>query len=123
MSGNKLLLDTNIILYLLSGDETIAELLDKKKVYISVITEMELLSFSEISKEEEQVIKDFIKECKVVLINSEIKNEAVFLRRKYKTKLPDAIIIATALYLNLPLVTADGDFKKIDGIRLIYYQK
>ena len=123
MSGNKLLLDTNIILYLLGGDETIAELLDKKEVYISVITEMELLSFSEISKEEEQVIKDFIKECKVVLINSEIKNEAVYLRRKYKTKLPDAIIIATALYLNLPLVTADSDFKKIDGIRLIYYQK
>lgn len=123
MSGNRLLLDTNIILYLLSGDGTIAELLDKKEIYISVITEMELLSFSEISKEEEQVIKNFIKECKVVFINSEIKNEAAFLRRKYKTKLPDAIIIATALYLNLPLVTADSDFKKIDGIRLIYYLK
>ena len=56
-------------------------------------------------------------------INSEIKNKAVFLRRKHRTKLPDAIIIATALYLNLPLVTADSDFKKIDDIRLIYYQK
>lgn len=123
MSGNKLLLDTNIILYLLNGDETIADLLDGKEIYISVITEMELLSFSEISKEEVKDVKNFIKECKVVFINSEIKDDAVFLRRKYKTKLPDAIIIATALHLNLPLVTADNDFKKIDGIRLIYYQK
>ena len=35
MSGRKLFLDTNIILYLLNGDETLAELLNKKQLYIS----------------------------------------------------------------------------------------
>ena len=34
MSGNKIFLDTNILLYLLSGDETIAELLNGKQFYI-----------------------------------------------------------------------------------------
>lgn len=43
MNGNKLFLDTNVILYLLGGDETLAIFLDKKQLYISVITELELL--------------------------------------------------------------------------------
>jgi hypothetical protein len=38
MNGNKIFVDTNIILYLLSGDKTLAELLDRKQLYISFIT-------------------------------------------------------------------------------------
>jgi predicted nucleic acid-binding protein len=45
MSGNSLLLDTNTVLYLLAGDETLAEFLNGKKLYISIITELELLSY------------------------------------------------------------------------------
>ncbi len=44
MNGNKLFLDTNIILDLLNGDETLAEFLNGKQLYISVITELELLA-------------------------------------------------------------------------------
>ena len=40
------------------------------------------------------------------------------LRRIYKTKLPDAIIAATAMVHGLPLITADVGFKKIEGLRL-----
>ncbi|WP_218648158.1 PIN domain-containing protein [Winogradskyella forsetii] len=32
------------------------------------------------------------------------------------TKLLDGIIIATALYLDLPLITADSDFKKLKDL-------
>lgn len=39
MNGNTLFLDTNIILYLLDGDQTLAELLNDRQLYISVITE------------------------------------------------------------------------------------
>jgi len=45
MSGNKLVADTNIILYLLNGDHTVKEILQGKDVYISFITEIELYSF------------------------------------------------------------------------------
>ena len=45
MNGSKLFLDTNIILYLLNGDQTLAELLNGKQLYISVITELELLAY------------------------------------------------------------------------------
>lgn len=49
MNGNKLFLDTNIILYLLNGDLTLAELLNQKQLYISDITELELLAYKNIT--------------------------------------------------------------------------
>lgn len=49
MSGTKFLLDTNVVLYLLSGDETIAELVNGKQLYISFISELELLGYGEIT--------------------------------------------------------------------------
>jgi len=39
MSGYRIAIDNNIILYLLAGDETLAEFLQDKKGYVSVITE------------------------------------------------------------------------------------
>ncbi|MCD4696513.1 MAG: hypothetical protein K8S16_09765 [Bacteroidales bacterium] len=46
MSGNSLFVDTNIILYLLSGNSTIADILHKKQIFISFITQLELLGYS-----------------------------------------------------------------------------
>lgn len=39
MSGNKILVDTNIVIYHLNGDSTIEVLLDNNNVFISFITE------------------------------------------------------------------------------------
>jgi len=123
MSGNKIFLDTNIILYLLSGDNTIADLLHKKQLFISIITELELLAYKNLSLEEEKIIKEFINQCKVISISNFIKHETIRIRKLYHTKLPDSIIIASALYLDLPLITADSDFKKVSELSLIYYEK
>ena len=43
MNGDNILIDTNIALYLLNGDRVVAEILDGKNVYVSFITELELL--------------------------------------------------------------------------------
>lgn len=123
MNGNKLFLDTNIILYLLNGDETLAELLNQKQLYISVITELELLAFKNITLKEEKVIEEFLTQCKIISINSKIKLETIRVRKLFNTKLPDSIIIATALYLDLPLITSDIEFRKIDELTLIHYEK
>lgn len=74
-------------------------MLNDKQLYISVITELELLAFKGITDREEQVINDFVSECKVISINNAIKKETVRVRKQYGTKLPDSIIIATAIYL------------------------
>jgi hypothetical protein len=123
MSGRKLFLDTNIILYLLNGDETLAELLNMKQLYVSVITEIELLGFNGINTEDEKIIKEFISQCKVININEKIKDETIRLRKKYHTKIPDCLIIATALYLDLPLISSDSGFKKVEELFLIQYEK
>lgn len=122
MSGNKLFLDTNIILYFLDGDKTLAELLHNKQLYISFITELELLAFRNLNNEEENIISEFISECHVVGINDSIKSETIRIRRKYNTKLPDSIIAATSFYLDLPLITADSSFKKIKNISVLFFQ-
>jgi predicted nucleic acid-binding protein len=111
MNGNKIFVDTNIILYLLNGDETLAELLNGKQLYISFITQLELLSYQKNSRKDIKIIQEFIEHCIIIDINEEIKDIVIDLKRKQQFKLPDGIIIATALYLDLPLITADQDFK------------
>lgn len=122
MSGNKFFLDTNIILYLLNGDETLAELLNGKQLYISVITELELLGYKGLTPKEERVIKEFVSQCKTITITNEVKQETIRIRKSYSTKLPDSIIIATALYLDLPLITSDFEFKKVVELTLVHYE-
>jgi predicted nucleic acid-binding protein len=123
MSGNRLFLDTNIILYLLQGDETVSELLNNKQFYLSFITQLELLSFPGLTKKDINIIERLLSECVIIDINSEIKATTINLRQKFKLKLPDCIIAATSLYLDLPLITADDDFKKIDHLNLLFYKK
>ncbi len=56
MNGKELLVDTNIFLYLLKGNDTLKEILQGKSLYISFITELELIGFSKISDTEENLI-------------------------------------------------------------------
>ena len=84
MSGNSLFVDTNILLYLISGDETIAELLNGKHIYISFITELELLGYKELGESDLRVIQKLIQEATIIDINAAIKAEVISLRRQYK---------------------------------------
>ena len=122
MSGNSIVVDSNIILYLLNGDYTLAEFLNEKSIYISFITELELLSFKELKNEERNQIKKLISDSTVVDINSTIKENTLALRKKYQLKLPDSIILATSLYLGFPFITADKKLKDIEEISIIQYQ-
>ena len=123
MNGNNsILVDTNIVLYLLSGDKTIATLLNDKDVYISFITEMELLSYKKLTASEEIKIKNFILDISIIEMNSAIKIKAIQIRKENAIKLPDSIIAATAEHINIPLLTSDEGFKKINSLINLYYQ-
>ena len=60
MDGSRLLVDTNIILYVLKGDKALTELLDGQHLYISFITRIELLSFPKIDQEGRDLIERFL---------------------------------------------------------------
>jgi len=121
MSGNRYLIDTNIAIYLLSGDPKIAEVLDQNQIYISFVTELELLGFRDFENDELAIIKEFLNNVIVIDINTNIKIKTIELRKKRRLKLPDAIVAATAHYLNIPLLTADKQFKSIEDVQIIIY--
>jgi predicted nucleic acid-binding protein len=123
MNGNKFLLDTNTVLYLLNGDKTLAALLNQKDLYLSFISEIELLGYNKLSQKEKNLLQSFIKECIVIDVNSDIKISTIDIRNRYNIKLGDSIIAATAIYADLPFVTSDKGFNKIKELDLILYEK
>lgn len=122
MNGNSILLDTNIVLYLLNGEETLIPILEQKNLFLSFITQLELLGSKNIDLDDAAKIKSFIEECTVIDITPGIKETAILVRKNYSLKLPDSIILATSLWLNMPLITADKDFKKVEIADLIFFK-
>ena len=79
---------------------------------------MEWLSFSGITESEENNIKSLLLDCNEINISDEIKEKTIEIRKKYKTKLPDAIVAASAIVNNIPLITADKGFNQIKELNL-----
>lgn len=80
MNGNRFFLDTNITLYILNGDKIVANYLFEKFLYTSIISEIELLSFSSITPEQETEIKKFLNEFKIIPLDQAVKDIAIKLK-------------------------------------------
>ena len=78
MSGNSVLIDTNIAIYFLNGDTTLSQFLEGKNVYVSFITELELLGFKGNSSKDQQKIQELLESCIIIDINADIKQQVVF---------------------------------------------
>ena len=96
MSGNSILIDTNIALYLLDGDVDVAKILDGQEVYISIISELELLGYQGISESEKLKVKAFLDNCIIIELNQTIKDLTIELKQAHRIKLPDAVVAATS---------------------------
>jgi len=121
MNGDKYLADTNILLYLLAGNPGIFNYLSSE-FYISEITEIELLGNKDITPIQYKSRSKIISGCSIITLSENIKKITIQLKQRYTLKIPDAIIAATSIYLNLALLTADKDFKKIEEVNLILIQ-
>jgi predicted nucleic acid-binding protein len=121
MSGNLILVDTNVLIYMLNGDSVIAESLQEQQIVISFITEIELQCY-EMSEAVLKKVKDLITQCIIIEMNAEIKAACIDLIRLNKLKLADGIVAGTAIAYDLPLITADKQFSKIKELNLILYQ-
>lgn len=93
MNGNNIVLDSNILIYLLNGDNTIESLLEGKSIFLSFVTEVELKSYKNLTKREVETINTLL----------------------------DALILATAKHLNLPLFTADKRLQVPTEVEIIGY--
>jgi predicted nucleic acid-binding protein len=122
MNGIRMLCDTNPLVYLLDGNNDIATFLDGKQVYISVISELELFGKQRLSASDIMLIETLVSNCFVVDINREIKQIYKNLKQVHSIKLPDALIAATAIYLDMPLLTFDKGFKNIPELQLVFWE-
>ena len=122
MSGIDFLVDTNFLIFVSDKNEIVLPFLEYN-IAVSYITEMELLGVFSISKDQKLAMKKILNECSIIDCSIEIKELAINLKQKYKIKLPDAIIAATAIYKQLPFVSADSDFKVIKELDLIFLER
>jgi predicted nucleic acid-binding protein len=108
-------LDTNVVLYHLAGK--LADQLPTDAVHISVISEIELLSYPPLGPQEEEIINLLIAEVIVVGVTDRVKREAIALRKLHRLKLADAMIAATAKCLDAELLTYDPELLRLPSIK------
>lgn len=96
--------------------------LQKKSLFVSVISEIEFLSYKNLSTPGEENLMNFLKEFRIIYIDEIIKEEAINIRKIYSLKLPDCIIAATAISLDIPFISADKQFRQIKNLPLEVYQ-
>lgn len=112
MNGIKFLLDTNFVLAILNEEESVIQIMANRAINdsdcaYSSITRMELLSFPKITPQDITLIESFLRRLHYASFSGEIEDGTILIRRRYKLKLPDAIIAATAQCLKLELLTLD----------------
>ena len=109
------MLDTNAIIYMLNG--RLASPLPDGHYSVSIITEIELLSFPDLSQGEEQQIRVLLREFQTIPLTESVSAKTIQLRRNNKKlKLPDAVIAASAILQQAVLLTNDQIFSAIDGL-------
>jgi predicted nucleic acid-binding protein len=124
MEQPKYLIDTNVVIdYLgkklpLNGMQFMNTVIDDIP-NVSVVTKIEVLGFNT-PDQHYQILTSFMNDATVLELNDTIVNATIELRKQRKTKLPDAIIAATAIAYGFTLITNNTkDFKNIDTLTLI----
>ena len=126
----RLLLDTNIVTYISSETEwktRYEPIVFGKELHISFMTLAELLEGAYYRKMSAKNIQNYLNNVRLryPILPSNDRICEYFARIRYQRRtrpisVPDALIAATALAYDLPLVTHNADdFTGIDGLRLI----
>jgi len=115
---NNYLLDTNSIIYAFNDSFRFP----RNNYFISIITEIELLSYHKLTSNEEHILKQALSNFNLINLTDSIKNTTIKIRKKYNLKLPDSIIMATALVQNATLVTSDKKLLNLDFLNTVEYK-
>ena len=123
MEQPKYLIDTNAMIDYLGSKLPASGMQFMNKVIdavpnVSVVTKMEVLGFNA-PEQHYKTLSDFINDAIVLELTNNVVEASIEIRKKHKTKLPDAIIAATALVYDLDLISRNiSDFKNIDGLKV-----
>ena len=125
MNGKSYFLDTNTIIQLLKGNQTLIQLLNEAEfIACSVISKLEYLSFPNLSENDIKLFHLFAQKIEIVDLhasNDELHQYILDIRKEKKLKLPDAIIVGCSLYKKCTLITADKEILKLSGLSVLSY--
>jgi tRNA(fMet)-specific endonuclease VapC len=116
-------LDTNAVIALLQGNQQVLQQLQNSDwLGISMISQLEFLSFSGLTESDRQLFNQFLQQIEVIGLNPaqpDLIDLIIQLRQTYRLPLPDVIIAATAIQANASLITADKQLKTIKEVTVI----
>ena len=119
------LIDTNTIIYLLdrklppAAEEFLTGIIDEQ-CQLSVITQIELLSWTPPRVEDRAVLETFVANCQITGLSPAVVRRTIDLRQRHRIKLPDAVIAATALVNGWTLVSRnDKDFRQVTELAYV----
>jgi predicted nucleic acid-binding protein len=118
-----MILDSNIVIYAFQPkyrESNLESFLLQGEFSVSNVTRLEVMGYWRNSDAEFKRFELFFEATNVIAISSEIIDRAIQLRRRRSMGLADAMIAATALIHQLPLVTHNTrDFQWIAELELI----
>lgn len=116
-----MLLDTNIAIYgAKPSGAWLSPWTEHPDAALASISKVEALGFPRIGIEEEAEIRRFISSTICFPLDDEVIERAIRLRQIKRMSAADAIIAATALEYDLPLVTRNvHDFQHVPGLTII----
>ncbi len=124
MEQQEYLIDSNVVIDYLGKKIPLAGMFFMNDIVdatpkVSVVTKIEVLGFST-AEEHYQLLTNFMIDALIFDLTDVIVDETIKIRKLYKTKLPDAIIAATALIYDFSLITRNTkDFENIPDLKLI----
>lgn len=120
--GKEYLIDSNVFIDIFSKriPDKGLDFLKGIQFSASVITQIEVLGYKSITTAESEFFSQFVNIANIYNVDHDVALHAIQLRARYKIKLPDLLIAATAIRYDLTLITRNiSDFKKIDLLQIL----
>ncbi len=130
MTGNSILLDTNVVIELFKGNSSITASLETQQsvnIPFAVLGELYLGAYrSSNPKKHIKQVNDFLRKCDVLVADDETANNYALIKSALLNKgkpIPenDIWIAAVAQQFEMVLITRDKHFNEIDGISIKYW--
>lgn len=119
-----MLCDSNILIYAADPNDTLCgPYVERADAVISSVSRIEVLGFpgfNKLSVDQRDRLHEIVASLIELDVGEDVILQAITLRQQRKMSLADAVIGATALTQNVPLVTRNvDDFRHITGLSLI----